>query len=366
MSPMKILCVIVWWVILSATLQAQTTLSGMVTDSLNIPIPYASVYLAKTTYGNITTEKGTYSLTIPEEGTYELVASSIGYESETRRIKLKGQQMQINFSLKERPILIKEVTVKDKDKNRPQNYEKFLRCFIGMSAHSPYCTIDNPKDLVVYRDSEEKNLIAYSKQPLIITNSALGYKIMYDLKYFKHEPSNGHLQFSGHYYFIDISNQKRANSRINRNRLIAYYGSRMHFLRALFTDSIMQENYEILNIESDSSDIVVSTDPMQAEEIRLTVNADSMTLYRCCPAVIKYGDNHPELYPLPHVYKSRSYYSVIRLNDTVQVYKNGYYSDIYNISWGGHMANDRIAEMLPYDFRPKPYGRMPKQPKPRN
>lgn len=354
---MKILLVIAGWLILSVNLQAQVSLTGMVTDSLHVPIPYASVFLAKTTYGTITNEKGAYNLVIPKEGTYELIVSCLGYQSLSQKIKLNGENKQMDFWLTERPIVIKEIIVKEKDKNRPQNYAKFLRCFIGMSTNSPYCTIENSKDLVVYRDSEEKNLIAYSKKPLVITNSALGYKIIYDLKSFRYEQSKGHLQFSGNYYFIDISNQKRANSRTNRNRLIAYYGSRMHFLRALFADSLKQENYEILSVESDSLGKEMLTHPIPAEEMRLAMNADSMTLYRFDPVVIKYTDNHPELYPLPQIYHPKSHYSVIRLNDTVQVYKNGYYSDIYNISWARSMANDRIAEMLPYDFMPKAFGK---------
>jgi hypothetical protein len=38
----------------------------------------------------------------------------------------------------------------------------------------------------------------------------------------------------------------------------------------------------------------------------------------------------------------------------LQVCKNGYYPDGYNISWGGNMASDRIAELLPLDFEPIP------------
>lgn len=356
MSPVKIFLLLAGWVIFSVNLQAQTTLRGFVTDSLNRPVPYASVYLAKSTFGTTANEKGQYSLSIHLQGTYELIASCMGYESQSQQIKLNGQEKHIDFRLKERPILMKEVTVKDKDKKRPENYALFLKCFIGKSTYAPYCTIENSKDLIVYRDTEEKNLIAYSKKPLIITNSALGYKIIYDLKYFKYENISKHLQFSGNYYYIDISNQKRPNSRTNRNRLIAYYGSRTHFLRALFADSLRQENYEICNIEMDSCYAKVLTHSMQEEEMRLAVNADSMTLYHFYPIMIHYTDNHPELYPLPNIYYQRSYDSVIRLNDTVQVYKNGYYSDMFNISWAGSMADDRIAEMLPYDFIPKAWG----------
>jgi len=214
---------IIWVVIIlmvAVRLQAQNRIYGLVKDSLNTPIPFASVYLAKTTYGTIANENGNYNLTVPTEGTYELIVSSIGYLSNSQIIKLTGQDQQLNVRLAERPILIKEVTVKEKDKNRPQNYELFLKCFMGISQFSPFTTIENSKDLIVYRDSENKYLIAWSTKPLVITNSALGYKIIYDLKYFRYELSGKHLRFSGDYYFIDISNHKRANSRIVRRQKI--------------------------------------------------------------------------------------------------------------------------------------------------
>jgi hypothetical protein len=128
----------------------------------------------------------------------------------------------------------------------------------------------------------------------------------------------------------------------------------MHFLRALHGDSLRQENFEICNVEIDSCGNRMLTHSMKAEELRLACTPDSMTLYHFTPTVIYYSANHPELYKLPYVFRYRIYNSRIDFSDTLQVYKDGYYPDAYNISWSGAMGEDLMAEMLPYDYVPKP------------
>lgn len=348
-----------FWVILIFSLllftgQAQTIITGQVTDLKNTPIPNATVYLSKTTVGVLANTDGIYSLSIPQVGTYELIASCVGYESHTQRIRCDGTAKKINIKLPERIILISEVTVKGKDINRKQNYETFLYNFIGRTQNAPFCKIRNQKDLIIYRSSNDSNLIAYSTKPLLIEHSTFGYKIIYDLRSFNYNLKTRHLRFSGDYYYQDITNKNRENSRIKRTRLVAYYGSRMHFLRALFTDSVSQENFKIYNTAKDSiSKWWLTSKPIQESDLRLATNSDSMTLYNPTPIEIKYAENHPELFPLPFVYRPGESTSRMYFSDTIHVYKNGYYPDLYNISWGGNMARDRIAELLPYDFVPK-------------
>ena len=343
-----------FFLLLFCMVEAQTRITGVVTDSKNNPIPYATVYLSKTTMGVLANQDGAYSLSISQVGTYELIVSCVGYESHSQIINATGADKQINIRLLERTVLIKEVTVKGRDINRGLNYNTFLHCFIGRTENAAFCKIKNPKDLIIYRSSNDSNLIAYSNRPLEIENSSLGYKIIYDLQYFNYNHKTGHLRFSGNYYFQDITNKNRTNLRIQRRRLIAYFGSRMHFQRALFVDSVYQENFKIYNTQLDSiNNWWIKSDTIPNREIRLTLNKDSMMIYHPNPIIVNYSDNHPELFPLPLVYRPGEYNSLIVFNDSLQVYKNGYYPDGYNISWGGFMSRDRIAELLPYDFVPK-------------
>lgn len=333
--------------------QSQTMITGTVKDSINTPIPYATVYLSKTSFGVLANGKGEYLLKIPENGTYELVASCVGYKSNSQIIKVEGINKEISIKLSEQIALVNEVSINGKDRNRQQNYHQFLRFFIGNTTNSPYCTIKNPEDLIVYHESEGNNLKAYSKQPLIIINSALGYKIIYDLINFQCSPITSQFKYSGRYYFQDITKPKKKNTRTTRSRLIAYYGSRMHFMRALFTNTVRQESFEICNIGSDSCGNDSLTYAIQESELRLATNPEMITLDFPNGIVIKYFDNHPELFELPYIFCPRNHFSKIVFSDQVQLFKNGYSSDGYNISWSGEMSLDRIAEMLPFDFVPK-------------
>lgn len=59
---------------------AQVALSGTVRDSLTRqPLPFASIFLANTTYGTTTDAQGRYRLAGVPGGSYTLAASYLGY-----------------------------------------------------------------------------------------------------------------------------------------------------------------------------------------------------------------------------------------------------------------------------------------------
>ena len=55
---------IILLLLININLKAQTLIAGVVTDSLNNPVPFASVYLSKTSIGTYTDTNGVYSLII--------------------------------------------------------------------------------------------------------------------------------------------------------------------------------------------------------------------------------------------------------------------------------------------------------------
>lgn len=83
----------------------------------------ASVYLENTTQGAITNENGYYQITKVKPGSYNLVASYLGYKSQTRYnidVKSVGNQ-EYNFVLEEAATNLSEVIVSNKNKiTRPR------------------------------------------------------------------------------------------------------------------------------------------------------------------------------------------------------------------------------------------------------
>src|SRR5664279_1153784 len=118
---------------------AQTLISGVVTDSSNTPISFASVYLSKTSVGIMANDKGAYTLTVSQDGKYELIASSLGYKTKSQTITAEGKIQKINIKLENQDIVLSEVIIKAKDLNRPKNYKLFLKCSIGNTANARLC-----------------------------------------------------------------------------------------------------------------------------------------------------------------------------------------------------------------------------------
>ena len=107
--------------ILCYNLRAQTTITGVVTDSLNKPIPFASVYLSKTTIGTLTDNKGLYSLSIPQNGVYELTSSCIGFKTSSSIISAEGIKQKVNINLSLNLVQLDEVKINAKAKSQVKN-----------------------------------------------------------------------------------------------------------------------------------------------------------------------------------------------------------------------------------------------------
>lgn len=340
-------------VILCYNLRAQTTVTGILTDSLNKPIPFASVYLSKTTFGTITNNEGFYSLIVPRDGVYELTTSCIGYKPKSYSIITDGFKQKINIKLSLSMIQLEEVIINARAKIKVKNLTKFDKLFLGETVNAQNCRILNPNDIHLFKDPETNILKGYSVKPVKIENKALGYTIIYDLTDFVYDSESDFLRFSGNYYFQPSNGNSRNNKKWTQNRLNAYYGSRLHFLRALYSDSFKHENfkiseYELNPVTKEYREIA----PIQDNKILISQNADFTSIYYNEPILIRYINNHPELETGILGFHPLEDKSTIEFNDTLTVYKNGYFDNPYSVTWGGKMGNERIADMLPFDYLP--------------
>lgn len=85
----------------STALQAQTTISGTVTDNKKQPVPGANILLVDTYDGTTSDGDGKYSFTTGEKGKQVLSVSFIGYEPYADTLELNGGSLQIDIVLKE-------------------------------------------------------------------------------------------------------------------------------------------------------------------------------------------------------------------------------------------------------------------------
>lgn len=85
-------------------------LSGVVTDTNRIPIPYVAVYINKSTYGVSSNIKGEYYLEL-QNGNYEIVFYSLGYEKKVVPVTIQNKNEVVNITLAASVSELAEVVV---------------------------------------------------------------------------------------------------------------------------------------------------------------------------------------------------------------------------------------------------------------
>lgn len=78
---------------------SQYSISGIVLDNENLPIPSAIIKLLNTNYRVQTDSKGEFSITKLPPGSYVISATQFGFETTNRSIILVDENVQVNFSL---------------------------------------------------------------------------------------------------------------------------------------------------------------------------------------------------------------------------------------------------------------------------
>ncbi|MBC7920253.1 MAG: carboxypeptidase-like regulatory domain-containing protein, partial [Ferruginibacter sp.] len=92
-------------------INAQTVVSGQVTDSKQLPLVGASVYLKGAYEGTATDTAGFFRFTTPQKGVGTLVVSALGYETTERQVGL-DQPVSLRILLRESPsTTLREVVI---------------------------------------------------------------------------------------------------------------------------------------------------------------------------------------------------------------------------------------------------------------
>ena len=90
----------------------QLTVKGIVTDrNTNKPLSFANIRVFNSNLGSAANIVGEYELKIPK-GAYKLIASFIGYYSDTLEVNLEQSLYDINFALLQTKVDLQEVVIK--------------------------------------------------------------------------------------------------------------------------------------------------------------------------------------------------------------------------------------------------------------
>jgi len=220
---------------------AQTTnsIEGKVTDAkTGEPLAFVNVFLSQTTIGASTDGMGVYKIGKIPSGNFILVASMVGYESKTFNLDLsKNRNAIVNFSLERSIYQFSQIEVKDEIPTRWfDQLEIFKKQLFGNNNYADKCVIKNPYQIDFKEESSR--ISASAREPIVIENHALGYKIECVLKSFIYDINSRTVSYQIYPSFTEITTtDEDSTEEFLSNRKDAYLGSMAQLLSSLALDN---------------------------------------------------------------------------------------------------------------------------------
>ncbi|WP_428328697.1 carboxypeptidase-like regulatory domain-containing protein [Mucilaginibacter sp.] len=348
---------------------AQYTITGtVISTSDKKPIANASVFLNNAVVGTKSDDNGSYTLTGVRPGQYDLVVSVVGFETYHQNIMVNSNIKLAGIEISPKTILLQEVRIKPNN-NWARDYELFKRYFFGPSAYAKDCKILNPDLLDLDYNSSTRVLTARSNDFLEIENKALGYKIRYLLSDFKNDTVTSISYYEGTASFQELDGSSAQKRKWAKNRLNAYEGSSVHFLRSLINNTYELEGFKVFRLirkPNPSYDgfnnkyiqNLVNT-PLTANEFAsLTdVKGEFALGFKDCLYIL-YNKKRAHLKPDPNLLISPDYLddplaTTVIFNDPHAFFDyNGIIMNPRSVIFDGNWATRLIAELLPVDYVP--------------
>lgn len=341
---------------------------GTVYDrSTDSTLSFAIVYISGTSIGTYSDEHGNFTLDISRYSSMPITISLLSYYSVTLSEHGSNKMYDIFLSPKIKELDEVVVTAKGHWKTYMRMFE---REFLGETKNAMECNILNEKDLRFSYDPDSNTLRAFSSEPVLIHNKALGYSITYYLDKFqysakmdekrvlaeksyylnKFQPIRNKMDekrvlteklvLLGNYLFKDdiLALSESEKRKVEARRKSAYVGSRMHFFRLLYQGDLVQNGkHNILLSDNTPVSNIFSIGS------KTTINSDSFVIRK--DSISSYIKNEGEF---SVVYRSKS--STIYVNiDSGYFQKNGYFDPI-EITFSGDMSRQRIGDLLPFEY----------------
>jgi hypothetical protein len=298
-------------------------------------IPFASIYFSGTSFGTTSNDKGYFELNLPKDFSNPLTISSVGFYSATLTDFSTDEILTVKLEPKTYNLLEVEVSATESRNIRKRYFPVFRTEFLGKKFNPKSCKIINEGDIMLQYDRNKKVLKAFATRPIQIQNEALGYKISYFLDRFEYSTANHSLTYVGNYSFTPITASNRIQQeKFDKSRSEAYFGSRMHLFRSLWDGNLEASGFVIV------------------DSIGTMLPVDKLVL-----AKRPFATGNPQKYLVKHGlmlvwYKGFSNQTKMLLeNDLIPFDSNGYF-DPFGIVWEGKMGNQRISDLLPFEYAP--------------
>jgi len=340
-------------------------ISGRVVDSVDKkPIPNASIFLSTSTIGVTTDGNGNFKLNIAKSGKYQVIVSVVGYTTYQGMIFMNNQNINVNdIELSPKVIKLAEVRV-NIDPNWSRNYRWFKEEFLGRSGFADKCKILNPEILDINYDEKNKLLTASSSDLLEIENKALGYRLKYQVNSFTFDKNINKVTYKGFVLFEPLPGDKSQQRKWKKNRLKAYYGSTMHFLRSVLYDQVDEEGFKVYQLKRKllSNQPIKYIDslgqtPLQIKDYVALSNKKGIyalgfkdCLYVMYTKLHNYTGNLDDIPAASQPGYAKTILTITASNTFFD--DNGIIVNPESLIYEGYWAKIRIGELLPSDYSP--------------
>ena len=342
---------------LTKTYSQQYVITGKVVDTLQQPLTGASVFCQNTTIGTAANTSGEFKLYLPEGG-YNLIITYTGYQTQSIQIS-NTTQSPVTIVLKPKEKELAEVVIQNSNevKDGWEKYGKFfLENFIGASPLAEKCTLQNPEALKFLFIKKKNKLKVLGKEDLVVMNNELGYKIRYKLDSFIYEYNTDMSGFLGYPFYEEMEGGDSLKAVWKKNREKAYYGSRLHFMRAYYDSSLTEEGFalEMKDTIPGSGKYFPITNPYDTT-LYTDVDSGNVEIYFPDEVKVTYkksraDDKFLTKYKLPK--GTPNQVSAIQVRDVFTIQQNGFFYPQTAIINTGYWTWKKLADMLPYDYYP--------------
>lgn len=211
-------------------------ISGKIQTENGQVISNVNVYLDGTKISTASTNDGSFHLDVQGQKSGNLIFQKDQYETSIFPLNQAiGKSVKVIINpVKE----IEEVVIIPYTEQAYKDFiNYFLDKFLGFDREN--VNIKNQKTLKFSYDKKNQFLKVKAPQTLIIENKNLGYNIQYNLINFEADFKKKTTSYLGTSFFKETSNKPN----IVLNRMNAYKGSLMHFLRSLYNNELEKEGF---------------------------------------------------------------------------------------------------------------------------
>ena len=337
---------------------AQSLITGKVVDSLTRePLAGASVFFQNTTIGTATNKQGEFSLTM-RSGGYDMVVTYTGYQTKMIRITHEENSSFEIAMIKEEKNM-EEVVIRSSNEVTDgwEKYGSFFKeHFIGSTPFATQCILENPENLKFYFYKRSNKLKVMAEEPLRFSNKALGYNIRYLLDSFVYYYGTEIDTYRGFCLYSEMEGSAQEMKTWKTNRLSAYYGSKLHFMRSYYDSTLLEDGFTIdLLDEKDDTKFSKISNPYDSLYYGPLDSTMEIEIYYPRKFSVTYSKRRPEAEYLKKMGLSKkvaTQISYIEMSDAIAIKENGYYYDQKNLVAQGYWSWKNLADQLPYDYSP--------------